>query len=490
MRRVRDFVEVPREDIARRAVTERIRDWNEHRLPVVDGQLERQAGRCMDCGVPFCSGSLSLTTGCPLSNLIADFNGLVLEGRWAEAARALHETNPMPEVTGRVCPAPCEASCVLSLETIETGETGETGRVSPGPVTIKSIEREIADRAIARGLGVTTAKVRSTKSVGVVGSGPAGLACAQALARKGHDVTVYERDARVGGLLRYGIPDFKLDKSVLDARLGQMEAEGVRFRTGVDVGMGFSAEGLLSLHDAVVLCTGSPTPRGLSISGAEGEGVHFAMEFLTQQNRRVAGESVDDREALIATGLNVVVLGGGDTGSDCVGTALRQNARSVTSFELLSQPPARRGEGNPWPEWPMIFRESTSHEEGGDREFSTLTTKVRRDRDKRVTGLEVVTVERASNGGFAPIEGTERTVDCDLVLLALGFVGAQPDGVATQLGLSLDARRNIRTDGYSSSVKGVFAAGDARRGQSLVVWALAEGRAAAEKVDRWLGGSR
>ncbi|MEZ4406897.1 MAG: glutamate synthase subunit beta [Polyangiales bacterium] len=328
--------------------------------------------------------------------------------------------------------------------------------------------------------------MRSGKSVGVIGSGPAGLACAQELARAGHDVTVYERDDRIGGLLRYGIPDFKLEKSVLDARLAQMEAEGVRFRAGVNAGVDLTGEQLRATHDALVLCGGAVVPRRLPVPGAEGEGVVPAMVFLTQQNRRVAGEVIDDREAVLATGRRVVVLGGGDTGSDCVGTSLRQGARSVTSLELMARPPELRGEGNPWPEWPMVFRTSSSHEEGGAREYGVLTKRVRRGAAGEVEALEVVEVVRGPDGRFAEVEGTEREIPCELVLLAMGFTGSSREGLLAQLGVALDARDNVVSDDYATTVEGVFAAGDMRRGQSLVVWAIAEGRAAAARVDRWL----
>jgi len=486
MGRPRGFLEIRRSKAESRPVAVRVHDWKELDLSPPEPAVREQAARCMDCGVPFCMGGVApaVKTGCPLGNLIPDFNDLVMKGRWEEASAELHETNNFPEVTGRVCPAPCEGSCVLALGSIPA----EGGREAPGAVSIKLIEKEIADRAMAQGsaLAPRLSVLRSGKRVAVVGSGPAGLACAQQLARLGHDVTVYERDDRVGGLLRYGIPDFKLEKASLDARVKQMSAEGVVFRTGVRVGEDLSGETLRGGCDAVVLCGGAMVPRALEVEGAGAEGVVQAMVYLTQQNRRVAGDMVPDRDAVLATGRRVVVLGGGDTGSDCVGTAIRQGARSVTSLELMPRLPGERAPGNAWPEWPWVFRTSSSHEEGGEREFGVLTKRVRTDAHGRVEALEVVRVER-KRGVMTEVAGSEHEIACDLVLLAMGFVGSSREGLLTQLGVAMDGRGNVLADDHATSAPGVFVAGDMRRGASLVVWAIAEGRRAAERVDAWLG---
>ena len=472
MGRPRGFLEIRRSKNDARPIGERVRDFREYELPMPEPQLREQAARCMDCGVPFCHD------GCPLGNLIPEWNDLVLAGRFAEASASLHATNNFPEVTGRVCPAPCEASCVLNLE--------------KSPVTIKSIERAIADGALERGLLPQRAAQRTGRTVAVIGSGPAGLACAQQLARKGHDVTVFERADRLGGLLRYGIPDFKMEKALIDARLEQLRAEGVRFRTGVHVGVDLGADELRRAYDAVVLCGGAMAPRDLQVPGRELAGVHFAMEFLEQQNRRVAGESIAAGASLVATGKHVVVLGGGDTGSDCVGTSHRQHARSVTSLELMPRPPDERTLANPWPQWPLIFRTSTSHEEGGVREFARMTKRLVGDGHGRLRALHVVEVE-LRDGRLVEVEGSEHELPCELLLLAMGFVGPVRTGLLEQLGVALDARGNVqvsreaRTYG-ATSVDGVFAAGDMARGQSLVVWAIAEGRRCAGAVDTCLQG--
>ena len=485
MGRPRGFLEIRRSKAEARPVAERVHDWRELDLAPPEPALREQAARCMDCGVPFCMGGVApeVKTGCPLGNLIPDFNDLVMKGRWAEASAELHATNNLPEVTGRVCPAPCEGSCVLALASVPA----EGHRVAPGAVTIKSVEREIADRALADGsaLAPRVSAVRSGRRVAVVGSGPAGLACAQQLARLGHAVTVYERDDRVGGLLRYGIPDFKLEKAALDARVRQMTAEGVVFRTGVRVGEDLSGETLRDGHDAVVLCGGAMVARALGVEGAGAEGVVPAMVFLSQQNRRVAGDLVPDRDAVLATGRRVVVLGGGDTGSDCVGTAIRQGARSVTSLELMPRPPDERAADNAWPAWPMVFRSSSSHEEGGAREFGVLTKRVRADAHGRVEALEVVRVARRG-GALEEVPGSAHEIACDLLLLAMGFVGSSREGLLAQLGVALDGRGNVVADDHATTAPGVFVAGDMRRGASLVVWAIAEGRRAAARVDGWL----
>jgi glutamate synthase (NADPH/NADH) small chain len=460
------FLKLSREEEDERPVSERVRDWRELVVPATEAQVRAQASRCMDCGIPFCH------QGCPLGNIIPEWNDLVHKGRMDEAARRLHETNNFPEVTGRVCPAPCEASCVLNLR--------------DEPVTIKAIERSIADHEMTAGPFLPQPpRERSGRRVAVVGSGPAGLAAAQQLGRAGHDVVVFERDDRIGGLLRYGIPDFKMEKGMLDARVVQMRAEGVTFRVGVAVGQDLRGEHLLHEFDAAVLAMGSRAPRDLPIPGRELRGVHFAMEYLVQQNRRVAGEAVDAGRAILATGKRVVVIGGGDTGSDCVGTAVRQGATSVTQLELMPKPALVRLPTNPWPEWPLVLRTSTSQEEGADRDWS-VSTRAFHGEGGRVVALEA---QRAvlEGGKVKPIPGTEVSLPAELVLLAMGFVGPERHGVVEQLGLALDARGNVRTDASgATSAAGIFAAGDAARGQSLVVWAIADGRRVAAGVDAWL----
>jgi glutamate synthase (NADPH/NADH) small chain len=460
------FLKVPRVEEDERPVDERVRDWRELVVPASDEQVRAQASRCMDCGIPFCH------QGCPLGNLIPEWNDLVHKGRLDEAARRLQATNNFPEVTGRVCPAPCESSCVLNMR--------------EEPVTIKTIERTIADHILARGeLAPQTAAARTGKRVAVVGSGPAGLATAQQLARAGHEVTVFERDDRLGGLLRYGIPDFKMEKGALDARVAQMRAEGVRFVVGVSAGHEVRGEQLLHDFDATVLAMGARAPRDLPIPGRELRGVHFAMEYLVQQNRRVAGDTVDAGRAILAADKHVIVIGGGDTGSDCVGTAVRQGAASVTQLELMPKPALVRLPSNPWPEWPLVLRTSTSQEEGAGRDWS-VSTRAFRGESGRVVGLEAVRVV-LEGGKVKALAGSELALPCDLALLAMGFVGPERHGLVEQLGLALDARGNVRTDASgATSVPGVFAAGDSARGQSLVVWAIADGRRVAAGVDGWL----
>jgi glutamate synthase (NADPH/NADH) small chain len=446
-----------------------VQDWQELVLAATDAQVRAQASRCMDCGIPFCH------QGCPLGNLIPEWNDLVYKGRRDVAAARLLATNNFPEVTGRVCPAPCEASCVLNMR--------------DEPVTIKTIERTIADSILDQPLVPQPATVRTGKRVAVVGSGPAGMACAQQLARAGHDVVLFERDDRIGGLLRYGIPDFKLAKRVLDVRLEQMRAEGVTFRAGVSVGQDVRGEQLLHEFDAAVLTLGARAPRDLPIPGRELRGVHFAMEYLVQQNRRVAGDTVDPGGAILAKDKRVVVIGGGDTGSDCVGTSIRQGAVSVTQLELMPKPGLVRMPSNPWPEWPLILRTSSSQEEGADRDWA-VSTRAFRGEGGRVVALDAVRVV-LDGGKPTPVPGTEHSIPCELVLLAMGFVGPERGGVVEQLGLALDARGNVRTDASGrASVPGVFAAGDAARGQSLVVWAIADGRRVAAGVDAYLRGTR
>jgi glutamate synthase (NADPH/NADH) small chain len=454
----RGFLKVERAKEKDRPVEERIGDWREVGVAGSEGDVRAQASRCMDCGIPFCH------SGCPLGNLIPEWNDLVYRGRHDEAAARLAATNNFPEVTGRVCPAPCEASCVLAIDGV--------------PVTIKTVERTIADRELATsGFEARPAKRRTGRSVAVVGSGPAGLAAAQQLARAGHDVVVFERDDRIGGLLRYGIPDFKMEKGILDRRLDQMVSEGVTFRPSVQVS---AAD--LAPFDAVVLALGARVPRDLSIGGRELAGVVFAMDFLEQQNRRVAGETVAD--GILATGKHVVVIGGGDTGSDCVGTSIRQGAASVTQIELMPKPPLSRMPANPWPEWPLVFRTSSSHEEGAARDWA-ISTKAFAGRDGRVTHLEATRV--AFEGGKLRDLGESLTLRCDLALLAMGFTGAERDGLVAELGVELDPRGNVRSHASgATNVPRIFAAGDVSRGQSLVVWAIADGRRVAAGVDTWL----
>jgi glutamate synthase (NADPH/NADH) small chain len=463
----RGFLKVARAKAKDRPAGERAKHWREFTDPPPQAQLEAQASRCMDCGIPFCH------QGCPLGNLIPEWNDLVHRGRMDEARARLEETNNFPEMTGRICPAPCEASCVLNIEGT--------------PVTIKDIERSIADHAFASPLVPRVAARRTGKRVAVVGSGPAGLAAAQELARAGHDVHVYERDDRIGGLLRYGIPDFKLEKEPIDRRITQMRAEGVTFHTGVD-----ARADLRARHDAVVLALGARAPRDLPVPGRELGGVHFAMEFLVQQNRRVAGDVVPDEGALLATGKRVVVLGGGDTGSDCVGTSIRQGAASVVQLELMPKPPLVRVPTNPWPEWPVVLRTSSSHEEGEGsvlaRDWAGMTRRLVPVKGaNRVAALEAVRVE-AQGGKLVEVAGSTFEIPCDLVLLAMGFVGPEKPGIVEEMGVALDARGNVVTRASgATSVDGVFAAGDVSRGQSLVVWAIADGRRVAGGVDAWLG---
>jgi glutamate synthase (NADPH) small chain len=471
MGKVRGFLEIKRSKNDYRPIEERLHDWKEFELPVAEPVLREQAARCMDCGIPFCHD------GCPLGNLIPDWNDLTMNGRLADASAALHATNNFPEFTGRVCPAPCEASCVLNLNN--------------EPVTIKNVERHIADRSWEENLVVPKpAPLETGRKVAVVGSGPAGLAAAQELARRGHDVTVLEKADRIGGLLRYGIPDFKMEKHLIDRRIEQMQAEGVKFKTRVNAGVDVTGAELRQQYDAIVLCGGAEKPRDLPVPGRELGGVHFAMEFLVQQNRRIAGDHVPTAEAIMATDKHVVVLGGGDTGSDCIGTSNRQGAASVTSLELLPRPPDARAPRNPWPEWPLVLRTSSSHEEGGTRDFGVMTTRVLGE-NGRVKALEAVRIEM-KNGMPVPQPGTEFQIPCDLLLLAMGFVSPVTTSVVAQLGLPLDARGNVATErSYSgrfgaTPVPGVFAAGDMARGQSLVVWAIAEGRRVARTVDAYL----
>ena len=464
MGKVTGFMEYTRELPGRRDPAARVKDWLEIYQPFPEDHLRLQAARCMDCGVPFCH------TGCPLTNIIPDWNDLVYRGHWKEAVRQLHATNNFPEFTGRICPAPCEASCVLGI--------------NEPAVTIKQIEKTIIDRAFEEGyIGPEPAVMPSGKRVAIVGSGPAGLAAAQQLARAGHDVTVFEKNDRIGGLLRYGIPNFKMEKHLIDRRVEQMRGEGVKFETNAHVGGNVAVEDLRREFDAILLAGGAEQPRNLHVPGRELKGIHFAMEFLPQQNRVCEGDSVPDQ--ILATGKRVIIIGGGDTGADCLGTSHRQGARSVTQFELLPKPPDTRSPLTPWPLWPMQLRIESSHEEGGTRDWSVHTVKFSGDEHGNVKQLHAVRVTPK----VEPLPGTGFTVEADLVLLAMGFTGPVKNGMIEQLGVELEPRGNVAADGnYMSSVPGVFAAGDMRRGQSLVVWAIAEGRKAAEGIDRYLRG--
>ncbi len=470
----RGFMTTPREVAERRPVVERVHDWNEV-YPESPGKavlpiITKQAGRCMDCGIPFCH------QGCPLGNLIPEWNDLVWRDDWRGATDRLHATNNFPEFTGRLCPAPCETACVVGI--------------NRDPVTIKNVEVAIIDRAWSdRRVTAVTPEWHTGKTVAVIGSGPAGLAAAQQLTRAGHTVVVYERADAIGGLLRYGIPEFKMEKAVLDRRLRQMRLEGTVFKTGRRIGSegDLTGEQLLSRFDAVVLAIGSTVARDLPVPGRELNGIHQAMEFLPQANRAALGQEVPGQ--ITATGKHVVIIGGGDTGADCLGTSIRQNAASVTQLEILPMPPEQRPASQPWPTYPMIFRVSSAHEEDGERVYSVSTSEFVGDADGNVTTLRLSEVA-FSNGRFEPVPGTERELPADLVLLAMGFVGPEKPGLVEQLGVDLDPRGNVaRDENYATSVPGVFVAGDAGRGQSLIVWAIAEGRSCANGVDAYLQGS-
>jgi glutamate synthase (NADPH/NADH) small chain len=476
MGKITGFLEYERNDRHYEPAAERVKHWREFVLPLSEEENRTQAARCMDCGIPYCHGTNILTgapTGCPVNNQIPDWNDLVYRGNWQEAARNLHSTNNFPEVTGRVCPAPCEASCTLNID--------------DNPVTIKTIECAIADRAIALGLKPEPPTTQTGKKVAIVGSGPAGMACAQQLARAGHEVHVYEKYAKAGGLMRYGIPDFKMEKHHVDKRVVQMEAEGVTFHYGAHVGVNVSIESLIEKHDAVVLAGGAEAARDLPVPGRELKGIHFAMDFLPQQNRRVSGEpQVPGAEPILAKGKHVVVIGGGDTGSDCIGTSFRQGALSVTNFEIMPQPPEHENKMLTWPDWPLKLRTSSSHEEGAERDFAVLTTAFIGE-NGHVRALSCAHADKS----FKPVIGSEFEVKADLVLLAMGFVHPVHEGMITSLGVELDARGNVKADtlAYQSSNPKVFACGDMRRGQSLVVWAIREGRQAAHAVDKFLMGA-
>ena len=467
MGKVTGFIEIERHDRTYKPASDRIRNYNEFVIPLEERDLERQAARCMDCGIPFCHN------GCPVNNQIPDWNDLVYNSDWEEASRNLHSTNNFPEFTGRICPAPCEAACTLNID--------------DNPVTIKTIECAIVDRAWDEGwVTPQIPETRTGKKIAVVGSGPAGMAAAQQLARVGHDVHLYEKNETPGGLLRLGIPDFKMEKHLIDRRMDQMIAEGVTLHCGVHIGVDITGEELEASHDAVLLCGGSEKPRDLPVEGREMDGVHFAMDFLPQQNRRVAGSNLGDVEPILAAQKHVVVIGGGDTGSDCIGTSIRQGALSVTQLEIMPEPPEKEDKDLTWPHWPLKMRTSSSQAEGAERDFSVTTNSIG-GADGHVTHINCQRVDEK----FQPIAGTEFELKADLVLLAMGFVHPIAEGMLAELGVELDARGNVKADTreYITTRDKVFTAGDMRRGQSLVVWAIREGRQAAHAVDKFLMGS-
>jgi glutamate synthase (NADPH/NADH) small chain len=467
------FIEIQRTKHPSRPVAERVKDWRETTRPYPKAELQAQASRCMDCGIPFCH------QGCPLGNLIPDWNDLVYRDRWQSALDRLHATNNFPEFTGRLCPAPCEGACVVGI--------------NREPVTIKAVEADIIDRAFDEGrVTATPPTFRTRKAVAIVGSGPAGLAAADQLNRAGHDVTVFEKSDRIGGLMRYGIPEFKMEKAVLDRRLNLMEAEGVVFRPGVHIGADVPLSRLTQDFGAVLLAGGAGAPRDLTVPGRELSGIHFAMDYLTQANRRCAGDVVPEAETISATGKHVIIIGGGDTGADCLGTATRQKAASIHQLELMPQPPDARASDNPWPQWPLIYRVSAAHEEAGERLYAVSTERFIGDAAGRVTALEAVRVEISRRDGrmtVTPVAGSAFELKADLVLLAMGFLGPEHGPLLDELGVALTERGNVRRDDrWMTSVPGVFTAGDMQRGQSLIVWAIAEGRSAARAIDAFLMG--
>jgi glutamate synthase (NADPH) small chain len=467
MGKVTGFLEIDRADRRYAQASDRIRHYREFMLPLSEETTRNQAARCMNCGIPYCH------SGCPVNNQIPDWNDLVYRGDWEEASRNLHTTNNFPEFTGRVCPAPCEASCTLNLQ--------------DSSVTIKTIECAIVDRAWAEGWIKPEAPSQKTgKRIAVVGSGPAGLACAQQLARVGHEVHLYERNAKPGGLLRYGIPDFKMEKRHIDRRIAQMRDEGVVFHCNMQVGRDIAAKALVDDYDAVALAGGAEAARDLPVPGRDLAGVHFAMDFLPQQNRRVSGEPIGSNEPISATGKHVVVIGGGDTGSDCIGTSIRQGAVKVTQLEIMPMPPKAEDKMSTWPNWPLKLRTSSSHEEGAERDFAVVTSSFSGE-NGAVTGLNCIRVD----GKMKPVEGSEFQLKADLVLLAMGFVAPKHEGMLSDLGLTLDKRGNVEANvtDYAASLGKVYACGDMRRGQSLVVWAIREGRQCASAIDKALMGA-
>ncbi len=474
MGKVTGFKEYDRQVYGARPVPERVGNYSEFVLPLAEDQLRQQGARCMNCGIPFCHD------GCPLGNLIPDWNHQVYEGRWDEALEQLHATNNFPEFTGRICPAPCEASCVLNID--------------QSPVTIKQLEVSIIDRAFEEGwIEAQPPAVRTGKTVAVIGSGPAGLAAAQQLNRAGHQVTLFERDDRIGGLLMYGIPGFKMEKTVVQRRVDLLQEEGIELRPNTNVGVDISVADLKAEYDAICICVGSTVPRDLPVPGRELSGVHFAMEFLVPQNKRDWGDTLSPEQDLNATGKNVVIIGGGDTGSDCLGTSIRQGANKIYQLELMPQPPEQPTDDNPWPQWPRVERISTSQQEGGERLFAVLTKSFSGNDAGQVTHLNGVKVEWSTGEdgrpGFTEIPGSEFTLEADLVLFAMGYLHPDTAPFVKDLGVELDARGNLMTNGKgATSVPGVYAAGDAARGQSLVVWAIAEGRNAAREIDLYLMG--
>jgi glutamate synthase (NADPH/NADH) small chain len=468
MGKVTGFIEIERHDRTYKSASDRIRNYKEFVIPLEERDLERQAARCMDCGIPFCH------SGCPVNNQIPDWNDLVYQSDWEQASHNLHSTNNFPEFTGRICPAPCEAACTLNID--------------ESPVTIKTIECAIVDRAWEEGwITPQVPEVKTGKKIAVVGSGPAGMAAAQQLARVGHDVYLYEKNETPGGLLRFGIPDFKMEKHLIDRRMEQMIAEGVTLHCGVHVGVDLSAADLEANYDAVLLTGGSEKPRDLPVDGRDLDGVHFAMDFLPQQNRRVADSNLDgDVEPIVATEKHVVVIGGGDTGSDCIGTSIRQGALSVTQLEIMPEPPEKENKGLTWPLWPLKMRTSSSQAEGAERDFSVTTSSMAGE-DGRITHINCQRVDE----NFRPVDGGEFELKADLVLLAMGFVHPMAEGMLVELGVEFDGRGNVKADtvAYETSREKIFAAGDMRRGQSLVVWAIREGRQAAHAVDKYLMGT-
>ena len=469
------FMEIARRDRSYAPAADRLRHYDEFPVPLPEPEARQQGARCMDCGIPYCHN------GCPVNNIIPEWNDLVYQGDWHAALRNLQSTNNFPEFTGRICPAPCEAACTLNI-------TDE-------PVTIKTIEVSIIEKGWAEGWIVPRiAKHKTGKTVAVVGSGPAGMACAQQLARAGHSVVLYEKNARIGGLMRYGIPDFKLEKKFIDRRMAQMRAEGVEFRPNSHIGVTISIEEIQEKFDAVVLAGGAEHPRDMPVPGRELDGVHYAMEFLTQQNRRLSEEPLGEAKEILATGKHVVVIGGGDTGSDCVGTSNRQNAASVTQLEIMPKPPEIEDKALTWPDWPMKLRTSSSHDEGCERDWAVLTKKVRADANGNIEALELVRVSWDQSGGsmnMNEIPNSEFELKANLVLLAMGFMHPSKEGMLENLGVDLDGRGNVQAnmEDYKTSIDGVFSAGDMRRGQSLVVWAIREGRQCARAVDQALMGS-